>query len=151
MDHTEVRRYWNANADAWTELARAGYDVYRDYLNTPAFFDMLPHVDGLSGLDIGNEPCQSLLNILALPGFKKVQGLTAQCIALFNEIGVVALLCQVPGGGHPGKSPADYQCRVVHFYFRVIQRFQQTYFGNRHTHQIFGFCRGGLGITTMHP
>jgi ubiquinone/menaquinone biosynthesis C-methylase UbiE len=30
-----------------------GYDVYRDYLNTPAFFAMLPNVDGLWGLDIG--------------------------------------------------------------------------------------------------
>jgi len=37
----------------WTSLARAGYDVYRDHLNTPAFFDMLPGVGGLSGLDIG--------------------------------------------------------------------------------------------------
>ena len=42
MDHQQVGRLWNANADAWTKLARAGYDVYRDYLNTPAFFDMLP-------------------------------------------------------------------------------------------------------------
>ncbi len=41
MDHRQVRRYWNANADAWTRLARAGYDTYRDHLNTPAFFDML--------------------------------------------------------------------------------------------------------------
>jgi ubiquinone/menaquinone biosynthesis C-methylase UbiE len=53
MDHEEVGRFWNANADAWTKLARAGYDVYRDYLNTPAFFDMLPDVAGLAGLDIG--------------------------------------------------------------------------------------------------
>jgi SAM-dependent methyltransferase len=53
MDHTEVRRYWNGNADVWTKLARAGYDFYRDYLNTPAFFEMLPDVDGLLGLDIG--------------------------------------------------------------------------------------------------
>ncbi|MCA1628010.1 MAG: methyltransferase domain-containing protein [Acidobacteria bacterium] len=53
MDHEEVGRYWNANAEAWTKLARAGYDVYRDYLNTPAFFRMLPDVAGLSGLDIG--------------------------------------------------------------------------------------------------
>jgi len=53
MDHEEVGRYWNANADAWTKLSRAGFDVYRDYLNTPAFFAMLPAVDGLSGLDIG--------------------------------------------------------------------------------------------------
>ncbi len=53
MDHTEVKRYWDGNADAWTKLARAGYDVYRDYLNTPAFFKMLPDVDGRWGLDIG--------------------------------------------------------------------------------------------------
>ena len=53
MKHTEVKHYWNGNAAAWTQLARAGYDVYRDYLNTPAFFEMLPSVKGLSGLDIG--------------------------------------------------------------------------------------------------
>ena len=53
MDHKEVRRYWDENAENWTRLARAGYDVYRDYLNTPAFFDLLPEVQGLSGLDIG--------------------------------------------------------------------------------------------------
>lgn len=53
MDHKEVGRYWNANADAWTQLSSAGYDVYRDYLNTPAFLNMLPDVNGLSGLDIG--------------------------------------------------------------------------------------------------
>jgi len=53
MNHRQVRRYWNENADVWTKLARAGYDVYRDYLNTPAFFRMLPEVEGLLGLDIG--------------------------------------------------------------------------------------------------
>src|SRR3712207_6940751 len=53
MDHEEVGRFWNANADAWTKLARAGYDVYRDHLNTPAFFEMLPNVAGLAGVDIG--------------------------------------------------------------------------------------------------
>jgi ubiquinone/menaquinone biosynthesis C-methylase UbiE len=53
MDHEEVGRHWNANAAAWTKLARAGYDIYRDYLNTPAFFSMLPDVQGLVGLDIG--------------------------------------------------------------------------------------------------
>src|SRR5213593_2909953 len=53
MDHNEAGRYWNESAEAWTKLARAGYDVYRDYLNTPAFFDMLPEVTGLAGLDIG--------------------------------------------------------------------------------------------------
>src|SRR5262245_13648845 len=53
MDHIEVGRYWNQNAEAWTRLSRAGYDVYRDHLNTPAFFDMLPDVHGRAGLDIG--------------------------------------------------------------------------------------------------
>jgi ubiquinone/menaquinone biosynthesis C-methylase UbiE len=53
MDHREVGKYWNDNAEAWTQLARAGYDVYRDYLNTPAFLAMLPDVQGLSGIDIG--------------------------------------------------------------------------------------------------
>ncbi len=53
MDHKEVGRFWEANADAWTKLSRAGYDVYRDYLNTPAFLDLLPGVEGMSSLDIG--------------------------------------------------------------------------------------------------
>jgi len=53
MKHTEVKRYWDGNAAVWTELARAGYDVYRDYLNTPAFLTMLPNVQGFTGLDIG--------------------------------------------------------------------------------------------------
>ncbi len=53
MDHLEVGRYWNGNAEAWTHLTRAGYDVYRDYLNTPAFLALLPDVRSLSGIDIG--------------------------------------------------------------------------------------------------
>ena len=53
MDHREVGHYWDGNADAWTKLAREGYDVYRDYVNTPGFFRMLPDVDGLRGLDVG--------------------------------------------------------------------------------------------------
>jgi len=53
MDHREVGRYWNDNADAWTRLARQGYDIYRDLLNTPAFFEMLPDVSGCRAIDIG--------------------------------------------------------------------------------------------------
>ncbi|HNS52644.1 MAG TPA: class I SAM-dependent methyltransferase [Anaerolineae bacterium] len=53
MDGEEAGRYWNENADAWTQLARAGYDTYRDWLNTPAFLAMLPEVRGLYGIDIG--------------------------------------------------------------------------------------------------
>lgn len=53
MDGREAGRYWDGNADAWTALARAGYDVYRDHLNTPAFLEMLPDVTDQRGLDIG--------------------------------------------------------------------------------------------------
>jgi hypothetical protein len=57
MDHEEVGRYWNENAEVWTELVRAGYEHNRDGLNTPAFFDMGPEVNGLSGLDISCGRC----------------------------------------------------------------------------------------------
>ena len=53
MDTREVGRYWESNARAWTTLARQGWDVYRDALNTPAFLALLPEIGGHSGLDIG--------------------------------------------------------------------------------------------------
>jgi len=53
LDHREVGKCWDGNADAWTHLARSGYDVCRDWLNTPAFLEMLPDVTGLQGLDLG--------------------------------------------------------------------------------------------------
>lgn len=53
MNENEVGLYWNNNAHAWTALSRAGHDIYRDYLNTPAFFEILPDVKGLKGIDIG--------------------------------------------------------------------------------------------------
>jgi len=53
MDHKQVGEFWNGNAEAWTKLSRAGYDIYRDHINTPAFFEMLPDVKGLAGIDIG--------------------------------------------------------------------------------------------------
>jgi ubiquinone/menaquinone biosynthesis C-methylase UbiE len=49
----DVRSMWEANATAWIEMSRAGYDVYRDLVNTPAFLTMLPDVSGLVGLDLG--------------------------------------------------------------------------------------------------
>lgn len=53
MDHKEVGKYWDGNAEAWTKLSRMGCDIYRDHVNTPAFLEMLPEVEGLKGLDIG--------------------------------------------------------------------------------------------------
>jgi ubiquinone/menaquinone biosynthesis C-methylase UbiE len=49
----DPRAVWDANAAAWIELSRAGFDVYRDEVNTPAFFELLPDVAGLCGLDVG--------------------------------------------------------------------------------------------------
>jgi ubiquinone/menaquinone biosynthesis C-methylase UbiE len=53
MEDEEVAKYWEGNAEAWTYCSRAGYDVFRDALNTPSFLAMLPPVDGLTGIDIG--------------------------------------------------------------------------------------------------
>lgn len=53
MDSADVAACWEANAETWTRHARAGYDLYRDALNTPAFLANLPDIAGLDGLDIG--------------------------------------------------------------------------------------------------
>jgi len=53
VERPDTRQIWNANAAAWTELSRGGFDRYRDLVNTPAFFGLLPPVDGLLCLDLG--------------------------------------------------------------------------------------------------
>jgi len=53
MDRANVAACWEANAETWTRHARAGYDLYRDALNTPVFLVNLPPIAGLAGLDIG--------------------------------------------------------------------------------------------------
>jgi hypothetical protein len=50
MDSAKVAEYWEGNAETWTRLVRAGYDIYRDTQNAPAFLAMLPPVSGLCGL-----------------------------------------------------------------------------------------------------
>ncbi len=49
----DVGALWEQNAPSWTLLSRAGYDVYRDRLNTPAFIELLPPVGSLRGIDLG--------------------------------------------------------------------------------------------------
>src|SRR5262249_38662553 len=49
----DIRGQWNANAAAWAELSRGGFDIYRDLVNTPAFFALLPPGGGLAWLDLG--------------------------------------------------------------------------------------------------
>jgi SAM-dependent methyltransferase len=53
VERPDTRRLWDANAPAWAELSRAGSDVYRDLVNTPAFFACLGDVEDLFGLDLG--------------------------------------------------------------------------------------------------
>jgi len=53
VEAPDIRGQWNANAAAWTEMSRAGFDRYRDLVNTPGFFALLPAVDGLTCLDLG--------------------------------------------------------------------------------------------------
>ena len=53
MERPDPRAIWDANAPAWIELSRAGFDVYRDLVNTPAFLRMLPSVRGRRALDLG--------------------------------------------------------------------------------------------------
>jgi len=53
VDAPNARQVWDANAPAWIELSRAGFDAYRDSVNTPAFLELLPAVDGFLGLDLG--------------------------------------------------------------------------------------------------
>lgn len=53
MKSSDVANYWEMNADSWAKQARAGYDIYRDALNTPAFLTILPDINGLIGVDIG--------------------------------------------------------------------------------------------------
>ena len=63
----EVAKYWDKNADLWTELVRKGWDTYREYFNNPAFLKFLGDVKGKKVLDAG---CGEGLNtrILARKG-----------------------------------------------------------------------------------
>jgi len=53
MDEQTVARYWDKNASSWTKGVRAGYDIYRDHVNNPAFFEILPDLKRKTVLDVG--------------------------------------------------------------------------------------------------
>lgn len=53
MDDSEPKVQWESNAEDWTRLTRDGHDRYRDIVNTPAFFSLLPPIEGLRCLDLG--------------------------------------------------------------------------------------------------
>jgi SAM-dependent methyltransferase len=50
---TDVARYWNRNADAWTREVRQGHDIARERLNNPAFLAFIGDVSGKAVLDAG--------------------------------------------------------------------------------------------------
>ncbi len=49
----EIASLWNDNADYWTQQVRAGWDVYRDHFNNPAFFSFIGDIKGKRILDAG--------------------------------------------------------------------------------------------------
>lgn len=53
LSHRQVGALWERSAPSWIRLARQGYDVYRDRVNTPFFLAALPEVAGLCGVDLG--------------------------------------------------------------------------------------------------
>lgn len=53
MDDQDVAKHWDENAPEWIRAVRAGWDVYREHVNNPAFFGLLPDLAGLRVLDIG--------------------------------------------------------------------------------------------------
>lgn len=53
LNSVQAGKIWEKQSEKWTILARAGYDIFRDYVNTPGFFSTLPHVKGLRCLDVG--------------------------------------------------------------------------------------------------
>ena len=38
MDNQKIASFWDENAPDWIEAVRAGWDVYREFVNNPAFF-----------------------------------------------------------------------------------------------------------------
>ena len=53
LSEDEVASYWDANADRWADHVRRGWDVFRDHLNNPAFFEMVGDLRGKAVLDAG--------------------------------------------------------------------------------------------------
>jgi ubiquinone/menaquinone biosynthesis C-methylase UbiE len=81
MRDAEAGRYWEENAEVWTNLSRQGWDIFRDHFNTPAFLDLLPEVSGRRGLDLGSgeghntrllaQRCAAMYGIDIAPTFLK--------------------------------------------------------------------------------
>ncbi|HAZ14024.1 MAG: hypothetical protein A2X86_17200 [Bdellovibrionales bacterium GWA2_49_15] len=49
----QVTEYWNQNSSVWSEQVEKGWDYYREYLNNPAFFNLIGDVKDKIILDAG--------------------------------------------------------------------------------------------------
>ncbi len=47
----DVASQWDKNAEIWKEQVRKGFDIYREKLNNPAFFNFIGDVKGKKILD----------------------------------------------------------------------------------------------------
>lgn len=53
ISEQEVARYWDDNADVWTEQVRQTQDAYREHFNNPAFLKFIGNLKGKEVLDAG--------------------------------------------------------------------------------------------------
>lgn len=53
ITETEVARHWDKNADLWADHVARGWDLYREYLNNPAFIKLIGNIKGQKVLDVG--------------------------------------------------------------------------------------------------
>ena len=53
MNNQKIASFWDENAPDWIEAVRAGWDVYRELVNNPAFFETLGDIAGMKILDVG--------------------------------------------------------------------------------------------------
>ena len=53
ISEAEVSQLWDQNAALWADHVRRGWDVYREYLNNPAFLPFIGDVKGQDVLDLG--------------------------------------------------------------------------------------------------
>ncbi len=49
----DVALHWNQNAETWAANVRAGWDIYRDHYNNPAFLEFVGDLSAMEVLDAG--------------------------------------------------------------------------------------------------
>jgi len=53
ISESEVARYWDGNADIWTDQVRRRRDAFRELFNNPEFFKFVGDIKGKATLDAG--------------------------------------------------------------------------------------------------